>query len=271
MTLLLRLIHLNKEFVQDEALTAIGSIAHCAKSRMEPFLPTITPYMVHALQAFDEPESIYCVVGTIGDLSLSCGPSFQPHVKEVLDVLYMNLISPNVDRDLKCSFISCLGDIILNVLGSAGFIPLMPTLLPVVEQMFEASCGIDIRGDADGEDYVMSLWESTASFYSSILQCFREAEVGAMEPYLQRVLHFVLHATAHAEEYSDTMNAALMVIGDMASVIKKSGNPALITAAKGALITPAVSTLLTRASSIPDVDASNLKWIRQQLNKLNQG
>lgn len=272
MQALIHLLNLPSEFVQEEALVAIGSIAYVAKENMAPYLPQVVPYVLRSLQAFDEPDSIYGVVAAVGDLSLSCRQSLLPFESDIMNTLYNNLINPEVDRELKCSFLGCFSDFVLNVLGGERFEPYMPTLLPLVDQLFQASCQIDIRGDPDSEEYVMRLWESTASFYSSITQCFKNTAVGSLAPYLANMLNFALHAAANSTEVDETEMAALMVIGDMASVLRHAPNPQLRQQAKLALLTPAVNTVLQQAlqNASSDENAKQVRWIRNQLTNLER-
>lgn len=272
MQALITLLNLPTEYVQEEALVAIGSIAYVAKENMAPYLPQVVPYVLRSLQAFDEPDSIYGVVAAVGDLSLSCRQSLLPFESGIMNTLYNNLVNPEVDRELKASFLSCFSDFVLNVLAGERFQPYMPTLMPLVHELFQASCQIDIRGDPDGEEYVMSLWESTASFYSSITQCFKNDAVGSLAPYLANMLGFALHAANNANEFEETQMAALMVIGDMASVLRHAPDPQLRQQAKLALVTPAVNTVLQQATqnASSDDNAKQLRWIRNQLTNLDR-
>lgn len=272
MKILIQVLELPGEYVQDEALVAIGSIAYVAKEQLAPYLPSVVPHVLRYLQAFDEPDSIYGVVAAVGDLSLSCRLSLLPFESNIMNTLYNNLVNPNVDRELKCSFISCFSDFILNVLGSERFVPYMTTLMPLVDRLFHASCEIDIRGDPDGEEYVMSLWETTANFYSSITQCFKSADVYALAPYLANILGFALHAARNSGDFEETQMAALMVIGDMASVLRHVPDPQMRQQAKTALLTNAVSEVLTQAirESSSEDNKKQMKWIRTQLTHLER-
>jgi importin subunit beta-1 len=148
----------------------------------------------------------------------------------------------------------------------------MRTLMPLVDQLFQASCQIDIRGDPDSEEYVMSLWEQTASFYSSVTQCFKNNAIGLLAPYLANILNFALHAAAHSSEFDETQMAALMVIGDMASVLRHAPDPQLRQQAKSALLTPSVNNLLQQAmqSSSSDDNTKQMQWICKQLSNLER-
>nr|ACS87815.1 putative importin beta-1 subunit [Angomonas deanei] len=272
MQALIHLMNLQTDYVQDEALVAIGSIAYVAKENLAPYLPQVVPYILRSLQAFDEPDSIFGVVAAVGDLSLSCRQSLLPFESDIMNTLYNNLINPEVDRDLKCAFLGCFSDFVLNVLGGERFQPYMPTLMPLVDQLFQASCQIDIRGDPEGEAYVMALWEATASLYSSITQCFKNEAVGSLAPYLGNMLNFALHAASHCGEFEDTQMAALMVIGDMASVLRHAPNPQLRQQAKSALLTAAVNNTLQQAvqQSTSDDNKKQMRWIRNQLTHLER-
>ncbi|KPI83191.1 putative importin beta-1 subunit [Leptomonas seymouri] len=272
MQALILLLNLPTDYVQEEALVAIGSIAYVAKENMARYLPQVVPYVLRSLQAFDEPDSIYGVVAAVGDLSLSCRQSMLPFETDIMNTLYNNLVNPEVDRELKCSFLGCFSDFVLNVLGGERFEPYMPTLMPLVNDLFQASCQIDVRGDPDSEEYVMTLWESTASFYSSITQCFKNTAVGSLAPYLANILAFALHAAANSGEFEETQMAALMVIGDMASVLRYAPDPQLRQQAKSALLTPAVNGVLQQAmqSTSSDDNAKQMRWIRNQLANLER-
>ncbi|KAK7198834.1 importin beta-1 subunit [Novymonas esmeraldas] len=272
MQALIRVLELPTDYVQQEALVAIGSIAYVAKEGLAPYLAKVIPHVLRYLQAFDEPDSIYGVVAAVGDLSLSCRLSLLPFQSEIMNTLYMNLTNTEVDRELKCSFLSCFSDFILNVLGSERFLPYMEALMPLVDRLFRASCDIDIRGDSEGEEYVMNLWETTASFYSSITQCFKSSDVSALAPYLANILAFALHAAANAGDFEETQMAALMVIGDMASVLRHVPDQQMRAQAKQALLADAVGSALNdalRASTSED-NKKQMKWIRAQLTHLQR-
>lgn len=270
MQLLIQILNVKQEFVQHEALVAIGSVAYASKARMAPYLPHVVPYVLGSLQNFDEPDQLGSVVGAIGDLCLSCGQAMLPYTQEIMNILYKNLRDPSVDRDLKCTFLSCFRDVILRVLGGEGFSPYIGMVMSLMSEMFHASCAIDIRGDPDSEEYVMTLWEATGGLYSSIIQSYQENNAGVLVPYLSGMLEFALQASVKSVEYPETMVAALLVIGDMASVLR-GANPQLRQQAKSALLTPAVADALQRSVKVcSGDDAKQIKWVQTQLRHLER-
>ncbi|CAJ1023190.1 putative Importin-beta N-terminal domain containing protein [Leishmania utingensis] len=272
MQIIMQIVELSADYVQQEAMTAIGSIAYAVKEQLAPYLAKVIPHVLKYLKAFDEPEGIYTVVATMGDLSLSCRVMLQPFESDIMNTLYVNLTNTEVDRELKCSFLSCFSDFILNVLGSERFKPYMPALLPLVDQLFRASCEIDIRGDPESEAYVMNLWETTASFYSTITQCFKNTDIDALAPYMANIWSFALHAATNASEFEDTQMAALMVIGDTASALCNVSDPQVRAEAKQALLTDAVNGILNQVlrSSTSEDTKKHMKWIRNQLTHLQR-
>lgn len=270
MQLLIQIINGKPDFVQYEALVAIGSIAYSVKARITPYLYVVVPYVLNSLQNFDEPDNMGSVVAAVGDLCLSCGESMKPYANDIMNILYKNLCDPNIIRDLKCSFLSCFRDVIIKVLGGEGFAPYIEMVMSLVYKMFQASCNIDIRGDPDSEEYVMTLWEATAGLYSSIIQSYQAQQAEALLPYLVGMLEFALHVARHASEFPETMVAALMVIGDMASVLR-TASPQLRQQAKQALLTPMVQEALNAATRVCSGDEiKQLKWAQSQLRSLER-
>lgn len=270
MEIVLALIGMQVDYVQDEALTAIGAIAYSCRDHMEPYLVQIVPYVFRCLQNYDEPDVQSIVVAAIGDLTLACSGLMKPYASDIMNALYANTVDPNVDREVKVTFLSCFSDVIMNVLDAQSVMPYMGTLMPLLESLFELSCQIDIRGDPEGEDYVMSLWEGTASVYTAIVQTFRGDEVQMILPYLTGILKFSLHAASHANDFTETVVAALTVLGDMANVLREA-SPQIRQQGKTALFSPQAQEIFAAAQKNPNMskeDKKSLRWILTQLNKL---
>lgn len=270
MEMFCQILSIKQDFIQHEAFVAIGSVAHAAKSRIDPYLGHIIPYLMAELQNFDMPDKVGSVVGTVGDLCLASGAGMKPYAPAIMDVLYANLISPSVDRDVKCILISCLRDIILQVLSGQGFAPYSAAVMKLMGEMFAASCAIDIRGDPDGEEYVMSLWEATAGLYSSIIQSHKNEDLQLLVPYLHGMLELALEVSSKATEYPETMLASVLVIGDMASVLR-SADQKLRGMAKEALLTPLVQNALEACKKVCSAEEQEqIKWVQSMLCSLEK-
>ncbi|KEG15650.1 importin beta-1 subunit [Trypanosoma grayi] len=271
MEILMQILQSQDDILLDEALTMLGSFAHAVKQQLTPYTESVIPYVLKALQCVDEPDLAIVAVGTLGDLSLSLRSDMSPFIGTILGLLHTNLQNPEVDRNLKCTFLNCLGDIALNV-GDVHFAQYLDVFMQLAHAFFEQSCNLNIDEDPDSEEYVMSLWESIATFYTGVCQSFKGSEA-QLTPYLQRVLQFALHASkvAHSLDYVEVFIATVSLIGDMACVLKSARSPELRQQGKSALLTQPVWEVVGHATNMRDADQDTrdqMKWVRVQLELL---
>ncbi|RNF13750.1 putative importin beta-1 subunit [Trypanosoma conorhini] len=270
MEIMLQILQNQSDTVLDEALTMLGSFAHAVKLKLVPYLINVVPYVLKALQCVDEPDLAVVAVGALGDLSLSLREEMAPYIDTFLRAIHQHLQNPEVDRELKCTFLNCLGDIALNV-GGQHFAQYLDVFMQCAEALYRQSTTLNIAEDPDDEEYVMTLWESIAVFYTSVCQSFKSAEA-QLAPYLQAILEFALHAstTAMSLEYVDVSAAAVSLIGDMACVLKGVSSQELRQQGKSALLTEPVWAVVKRAVEMDnDPEAKGqMQWVAKQLTLL---
>nr|CCC93491.1 putative importin beta-1 subunit [Trypanosoma congolense IL3000] len=272
MEIMLQILENREGTVLEEALTMLGSFAHAVKTGLTPYLDRVIHYVIKALQTVDEQDLTTVAVGTLGDLSLGLRTDIAPYVESILSALYANLQNPEADRSIKCIFISCLGDIALNV-GDTHFGQYLDTFMQIVQAMFQQSCGINVIEDPDNEEYVMSLWESVATFYTGVCQSFKGSE-RLLAPYLQHILQFALHTApiTKSQGYIEVFTAILTLIGDMACVLKGVHSPELRQQARSALLTDAVWNVVNMAKECSNGDEEfkdQIRWVTNQLERLS--
>ncbi|EAN77715.1 importin beta-1 subunit, putative [Trypanosoma equiperdum] len=273
MEIVLKILENPQGTVLEEVLTMLGSFAHAVKQGMAPYLDRITGHVVKALQCVDEPDLVTVAVGTVGDLSLGVQKDLAPYVEGILGALYGNLQNPEVDRCVKCIFLNCIGDIVLNV-GEANFAQYVNIFMPFVHSMFEQSCGVNVTDDPDNEEYVMSLWESISTLYTSVCQSFKGNEI-PLAPYLQNMLQFVLYTAplAKSHGYVEVFIAIITVIGDMASVLKSVSLKELRQQAQSALLSSEVVAIVKVAAELNDGRdgfREQVRWVESQLQQLSK-
>ncbi|RNF18469.1 putative importin beta-1 subunit [Trypanosoma cruzi] len=272
MEVLFEILQNQSDTVLDEALTMLGSFAHAVKRLLGPYMPNVVPFLVKALMRVDEPDLAVVAVGALGDLSLCIRDDIAPYIDAFLRVIHQNLQNPEVDRNLKCTFLSCLGDIALNV-GDSHFAQYLDTFMQIARAFYEQSATLNIAEDQENEEYVMTLWESIAVFYTSVCQSFKSVET-QLEPYLQQMLLFALNAsqTAMSLDYVEVFAAAVSLIGDMACVLKGVSSPQLRDQGKSALLTAPVWEVVGRAVNLEN-DAETkgqMNWVKKQLELLQE-
>lgn len=259
---------MQNDSAQAEALLLVGALAHAVHGDLLPYIPNVMPYIVYALQQVDQEDLCHTAAGTLGDCATSLQESFAPFAQQPLTVIRDCLNSPQVDRDVKCSLLGCIGDVAL-ALGGEHFFPYLETFCGIVAGMYVQSKKIDIKGDYDAEDYVYSLWESIASFYTGVCQCFN-GFVQHLGPYLQPILIFSLEVCNASLDQWDTLSAALGVIGDLANILK-TADPALRQSGKNSVLTNDMRVLMSRVTKIRDETVRDqVEWVGKQLAALEK-
>ncbi|EPY16220.1 hypothetical protein STCU_11470 [Strigomonas culicis] len=235
-----------------------------------PYLGNIAAYIVRVLQSQDEPDSVLSVVTTLGDLCLSCREQMQPHIAPIMTAIIAGLEDTDYDRDLKCAFLQCIGDIALNVLCGSNFRQFIDPVMVIGHQMYQASCTIDVRGDPESEEYVLSLWHSLCEMYSNVIQSASTDDVMTVAGYFGNVVQLVFTVTGKAAE-EDTFFKALALLGDLASVVGKS-NQQLRHMGRSALLTQEVSALLHKAHQTyrQKDQQKQIRWVQRCLNDLQR-
>jgi importin subunit beta-1 len=254
---------MHNDSAQAEALIAVGALAHAVQTDLLPYIHTVMPYIVYALQQVDQEDLCHTAAGTLGDCATSLQEQFAPFAEQPLVVIRDCLTNPLVDRDVKCSLLGCIGDVAL-ALGGDHFFPYLSTFCQIVSDMYEQSKKIDIKGDYDAEEYVYGLWESIASLYTGVCQCFNGC-VHHLVPYLQGILIFAMEVANASREQYEVLAAALGVIGDLANILT-TAEPSIRQSGKNSLLNANVRELIGFARKIRDEGVHDqVEWVGKQL------
>lgn len=254
--------------VQDEALLCVGAVAHGLGEDFMPFLPQVMPYVLLGLRNTDEFDLCNVAVGVVGDIVSSVhGLLLDNGADDIMMAILEGLRSEGVNRDLKCTFLQCLGDFSLNL--GPSFTRYLDDLMGVAGEMDNASREIDWKDDAELEDYVMGLWEAILAFYTGVAQCYKE-DITPLMSYMPGMLHFALYVTQAAANAEDVFTAALGVIGDIANVIADA-DPATVNEAKSFLLVDDVYAAVKKA--LKDGDEATKKqarWTQRQIETIEK-
>jgi importin subunit beta-1 len=136
-------------------------------------------------------------------------------------VLLQNLQSAELDREIKPSILSCVGDIALAITGS--FEKYLPAVMHVLQQASQTRV-LD-QTDLEFVDYVDSLREGVFEAYSGILHGLSTAKKAQLfAPYLQHAVAFVEFITNEAPEIRDiVLHAGVSFIGDVGKCLGPPG------------------------------------------------
>lgn len=268
-TVLTKILQQKSETVLEEALLAVGALAQACGGAFHGLVPRFLPFILSGLQQTDQDDLMQQAVGCIGDVAAALGERFADYAESVLASIRDTLSSDTVEREVKLSLLSCVGDIALN-LGSAGFQPYLSTFTQLVQSMYQFSKTINYKGDFDTEDYIMGLWTSIAQFYTGVCQCFN-GDVAPLVGNMQEILAFALEVAGNTKEYPDVFSAVIGVIGDLANILITA--PANVRQnGKNSLCTDHVRQVLNFASKWRDQEDVKRQalWAQKQIVALER-
>ena len=97
-----------------------------------PYISAFLPLLYPALKAHEDAQLCTVAVGVIGDISRALGESSAQYAGAFMSVLFENLQSEVLNRNVKVVILSCFGDIALAV--GPAFEPYLVTTMSVLRQ-----------------------------------------------------------------------------------------------------------------------------------------
>lgn len=102
------------------------------EQNFSPYLNAFLPFLYTALRTHEEAELCNVAIGIIGDISRSLGEQSAQYSAGFMSVLFENLQSDILNRNVKISILSCFGDIALAI--GPLFEPFLSTAMTVLRQ-----------------------------------------------------------------------------------------------------------------------------------------
>ena len=209
--------------VHEEALLAIAGLANALGPHFDRY--AATPYLqqviVKALRSTEDSHVASVAVSLVSDMSIALDEKMQPYCDTLMMVLLQNLQSAELDRDIKPSILSCIGDIALAIQGH--FEKYLGAVMVVLQQASQTR-NVD-PNDLDFMDYIDNLREGVFEAYSGILHGLSTAKkVQLMAPYMQHAVAFVEFLAKESEEIRDhVLHAGCAFIGDVGKTLGPPG------------------------------------------------
>ncbi|CAA7262120.1 unnamed protein product [Cyclocybe aegerita] len=214
MTLVLQLIQSagKTSTILEDAFLVVGALASALESQFSPYIQAFLPFLYPALKAHEDTQLCTVAVGIIGDISRALGEQSAQYAGPFMTVLFENLQSDVLNRNVKISILSCFGDIALAV--GPAFEPYFETTMSVLRQ---AGAVEPNPLDYDLVDYVGQLREGILEAYTGIVTGLKKTEkVNILISHSQSILELV-HRCLVDEERSDAlMRLSYGLIGDLA-------------------------------------------------------
>lgn len=216
MILFLNVFACRSSTVHEEAMLAIGALAHATGPEFGKYLPDFYKYLEMGLQNFEEYQVCSITVGVVGDIVRALNDKVLPYCDGIMQHLLRNLSSEALDRSVKPPIFSVFGDIALSI--EENFEKYVPYAVPVMQRAAELCAQMDPNDD-ELMEYGNQLKCSIFEAYSGILQGFKNSKSEVMLPYAQHLWQFI--ELVLKEKHSDVhlTKALAAVMGDLADVL----------------------------------------------------
>jgi len=261
MTLILQLIQTagKTSTVLEDAFLVVGSMASALEANFAPYIQAFLHYLYPALKAHEDTQLCTVAVGIIGDISRALGEQSAPFAAPFMNVLFENLQSQVLNRNVKISILSCFGDIALAI--GPAFEPYFEMTMNVLR---EAGAVEPNPLDYDLVDYVSQLREGILEAYTGIVTGLKKTEkVSLLIPHSQNVLELVHRCLADDERTDSIMRLCYGLIGDLADCFPNGQLRQLLLASW-------IASELRSRHRMPDETKKAMRWAREMVKIATQ-
>lgn len=201
----------------EDAFMAVGSVITALESDFEKYLSAFAPFLSEGLRRHEETQLCKSSVGIVGDICRALGKNANTYAGDFMNVLFENLQSQTLSRDVKPTILSSFGDIALGV--GAGFEPYLATTMAVLQQA-SMSVGSQAVTDFEMIDFLSTLREGIAEAYVGIVGGLRaDEQVNMLKPYVENIFNFIQSIASHssAERSEPLLRSTVGLLGDLCS------------------------------------------------------
>ncbi|XP_062003042.1 importin subunit beta-1 [Rosa rugosa] len=216
MFLFLNVFACRSSTVHEEAMLAIGALAHATGSEFGKYLPDFYKYLEMGLQNFEEYQVCSITVGVVGDVVRALNDKVLPYCDGIMQLLLANLSSEALDRSVKPPIFSVFSDIALSI--EENFEKYVPYAVPMMQRAAELCAQMDPNDD-ELMEYGNQLKCSIFEAYSGILQGFKNSKSEVMLPYAPHLWQFIELVLREQHRDVQLTKALAAVMGDLADVL----------------------------------------------------
>ncbi|PWN34213.1 putative karyopherin beta-1 subunit [Meira miltonrushii] len=199
----------------EDAFMAVGSMIIALEADFEKYLSAFSPFLSEGLRRHEETQLCKTSVGLVGDICRALGSRANTYAGEFMNVLFGNLQSQTLSRDVKPTILSSFGDIALGI--GAGFEPFLQTTMAVLQQA-AASVGTQNPADYEMIDFIITLREGIAEAYVGIVGGLRgDNQIQLLKPFVEAIFTFLqsIATDAGAERTEPLLRSAVGLLGDL--------------------------------------------------------
>lgn len=199
----------------EDAFMAVGAIINALEADFEKYLGAFSPFLSDGLRRHEETQLCKTSVGIVGDICRAMGPGADKYAGDFMTVLFENLQSQTLSRDVKPTILSSFGDIALGI--GRGFEPYLQTTMAVLQQ---ADQSVSSAGNVDVEmwEFIATLREGIAEAYVGIVGGLRaDDRIQMLKPYVDSIFNFLraLSTDTVSERTEPLLRSAVGLLGDL--------------------------------------------------------
>ncbi|GLB44148.1 putative importin-beta N-terminal domain [Lyophyllum shimeji] len=261
MTLILQLIQAagKTSTVLEDAFLVVGSLASALEANFAPYIQAFLPYLYPALKAHEDTQLCTVAVGIIGDISRALGEQSAQYANPFMTVLFENLQSDVLNRNVKISILSCFGDIALAI--GTQFEPYLDTTMGVLRQ---AGAVEPNPLDYDLVEYVGQLREGILEAYTGIVTGLKKTEkVELLLPHSTSILELIQRCLADEERTDSLARLSYGLLGDLADAFPNGQ-------VKQLFLSPWVASELRSKHRMPPETKKTMRWAREMVKAATQ-
>jgi len=222
MTLIYRFFKSNagNSDLHEEAFMIVSAIAQYIGHDFVKYMGDFHECLYIGLSNFQEYQVCQSAVGVVGDIARAIKSQLMPYCDKILFLLLQNLGKPELNKAIKPTIITCIGDIAVAIgsLFSKHFDVVMNMLKQAGDTVIQANLA-EAEDREELIDYLNSLRESIFEAYTGIFQSLGSSK--SNEKILPHLINTILPLVNNV--YSDNTHseevaaAAIGLLGDIAN------------------------------------------------------
>ncbi|CAL1698079.1 unnamed protein product [Somion occarium] len=256
MTLLLQLIQSagKTSTIVEDAFLVVSAMINALEQNFSPYLNAFLPFLYTALRTHEEAELCNVAIGIIGDISRSLGEQSAQYSAGFMSVLFENLQSDILNRNVKISILSCFGDIALAI--GPLFEPFLSTAMTVLRQAGTIQAN---PLDQELSEYVTALREGILEAYTGIVAGLKNTDkVNLVLPYVPDILELIQRSLADTERQEAVVRICYGLLGDLAETFRNGQ-------IKELLLAEWIATELRQKGRMSADTRKNLRYARENV------
>ncbi|KAJ3327361.1 karyopherin beta, partial [Blyttiomyces sp. JEL0837] len=208
--------------VVEDVFIVLSALTSAIEGDFIHFVTRVNQHLLAALQNPQDSQLSAIAIGLVGDICRALDESVSDFCNDYMTYLFMNLQSALLDKSVKPSILSCVGDIALAIGGNFEvYVPATMTALTEVEKV--AASMPSNMPNYEQIDFINSLREGTIEAYVGITQGLGAQKANLIAPYVDRMFTFmgvIVEDSLYKE--SNTLPLAIAgLIGDIAEAFKE--------------------------------------------------